>query len=201
MALPKKLVNLSENLSSLPGIGPKLSTRLALYMSINAKPLAKRLAESIDEVMDSLRACNVCGNITEEEVCEICENSERDNSVIMIVEDSLDLYNIEGADVFKGLYHVIGGLISPVNGVSPSDLNIRSLSDRVAKSPEVKEIVFALNPTIEGDSTSMYIKNEILRVRGDIEFTQLAKGIASGSDIEFTSSKTLGDSVRSRSRF
>lgn len=201
MGLPKKLINLSESFSSLPGIGPKLSNRLALYLAVSAKPLARKLEESLGAVAQGLRNCDVCGNITEEESCEICSSTERDRTQIMIVEDSLDLYNIENAEVFNGLYHVIGGLISPINGISPNDLNINNLFDRIKREESLKEIVLALNPTIEGDSTSIYIKNEASKARSDIEFTQLAKGIATGSDIEFTSSKTLVDSVKSRVKF
>lgn len=201
MGLPKQILNLSESFASLPGVGPKLSNRLALYLSVNAKPLAKKLSNSIDDALSSLRQCSVCGNITSDEVCEICSNPARNQSIIMVVEDSLDLYNFESSGTFEGVYHVLGGLISPINGIGVSDLNIQSLFSRARADKEISEIIFSLNPTIEGDSTSMYIKSEISKLSPNTQFSQLAKGISSGSDIEFISSQTLGESLKSRVKF
>ncbi|MEO6729346.1 MAG: recombination mediator RecR [Candidatus Dojkabacteria bacterium] len=199
MGLPKQILNLSDSFASLPGVGPKLSNRLALYLTVNAKPLAKKLSNAIEDSLSSIKQCRICGNITDEDVCEICSNDARNKSIIMVVEDSLDLYNFESSGSFEGVYHVLGGLISPVNGIGVSDLNISSLIRRADES--VKEIIFSLNPTIEGDSTSMYIKSEISKINPSVEFSQLAKGISSGSDIEFISSQTLGESLKSRVRF
>ncbi|MEP7103508.1 MAG: recombination mediator RecR [Candidatus Dojkabacteria bacterium] len=201
MGLPKQILNLSDSFASLPGVGPKLSNRLALYLTVNAKPLAKKLSVAIEESLSSLRQCSICGNITDSDICEICSNEKRDKSVIMVVEDSLDLYNFESSGSFEGTYHVLGGLISPINGISVSDINISSLLSRVKSDESIKEIIFSLNPTIEGDSTSMYIKSEIVKINPAIEFSQLAKGISSGSDIEFISSQTLGESLKSRVKF
>lgn len=201
MGLPKQIMNLSDSFASLPGVGPKLSNRLALYLTVNAKPLAKKLSGAIEDSLASIKQCTICGNITAEQICEICADTERDKSQIMVVEDSLDLYNFESSGSFNGVYHVLGGLISPVNGIGVSDINIQSLIRRSKDDEEVKEIVFSLNPTIEGDSTSMYIKSEVSKINPNIEFSQLAKGISSGSDIEFISSQTLGESLKSRVKF
>lgn len=201
MGLPKQILNLSESFASLPGVGPKLSNRLALYLTVNAKPLAKKLSVAIEESLSILKQCRVCGNITDSDICEICSNEKRDKTVIMIVEDSLDLYNFESSGSFEGTYHVLGGLISPINGIGVSDINIQSLLSRIRSDESIKEVIFSLNPTIEGDSTSMYLKSEISKINSNIEFSQLAKGISSGSDIEFISSQTLGDSLKSRVKF
>ncbi len=201
MGLPKQILNLSDSFASLPGVGPKLSNRLALYLTVNAKPLAKKLSNAIEDSLANIKQCEICGNITDERVCEICADEERNKAIIMVVEDSLDLYNFESSGSFEGLYHVLGGLISPINGIGVSDINIQSLFNRVRNDENIKEIIFSLNPTIEGDSTSMYIKSEISKINPNIEFSQLAKGISSGSDIEFISSQTLGESLKSRVKF
>jgi len=201
MGLPKQILNLSDSFASLPGVGPKLSNRLALYLTVNAKPLAKKLSNAIEESLSSIKQCQICGNITSESICEICADEERNKAEIMVVEDSLDLYNFESSGSFEGRYHVLGGLISPINGIGVNDINISSLIRRVREDENIKEIIFSLNPTIEGDSTSMYIKSEVSKINPNIEFSQLAKGISSGSDIEFISSQTLGESLKSRVKF
>jgi len=201
MGLPKQILNLSDSFASLPGVGPKLSNRLALYLTVNAKPLAKKLSNAIEESLSSIKQCQICGNITSESICEICADEERNKAEIMVVEDSLDLYNFESSGSFEGRYHVLGGLISPINGIGVNDINISSLIRRDREDENIKEIIFSLNPTIEGDSTSMYIKSEVSKINPNIEFSQLAKGISSGSDIEFISSQTLGESLKSRVKF
>ena len=200
MGFPKEIQNLSDLLNFLPGIGPKMSNRLAMYLSVSGKSLSRKLSDSLIEVSNKIRLCDNCSNISTSELCEICSDSTRNNEIIIVVEDSLDLYNIEQTGEYKGLYQVLGGLISPVNGVGPNDIQIGQLISRV-ESNIVKEIILALNPNLEGDSTSMYIKNEIEKLGKEINLTKLAKGIPSGGDIEFASSQTLIDSFKSRSGF
>jgi len=200
MGLPKEVQNLSDLFSSLPSIGPKLSNRLALFLSVNGKSLASKLSHSLDEVVKSIRLCSNCSNITDTDFCEICTDSSRDRSIVIVVEDSLDLYNLEQTGEYKGMYQVLGGLISPINGIGPRDIKIDQLLNRL-QDGEIKEIILALNPNLEGDSTGLYIKNEIDKLGLDIKLTRLAKGIPAGSDIEFASSQTLIDSFNSRVSF
>ncbi|MDQ6985886.1 MAG: recombination mediator RecR [Candidatus Dojkabacteria bacterium] len=199
MSLPKSIHNLSNSLSSLPGVGPKLSNRLAVFLAINGRSVSKQLSESLKEVEENITQCRECGHISESDVCSICLDSNRDSSLMIVVEDSLDLENMNSTGSYNGLFHVLNGCISPVNGIGPDDLNIESLFPRI-ESRGVKELIFALNPDVEGDATSIFIKNELKnRVNDqDIEITRLAKGIPTGSDIEFMSAQTLSDSLRSR---
>lgn len=200
MSLPKEIQNLSEIMNFLPGIGPKMANRIALYLSVSGKNLAKRLSDSINEVSSKITQCKRCNNITTSHLCEICTNDMRDNSILIVVEDSLDLYNIESTGVFNGVYHVLGGLISPVNGIGPSDLSLDKLISRL-RDEKIKEIILALNSNLEGDSTSMYIRERIETNGLDVTVTKLAKGLPSGGEIEYASSQTLIDSLKSRSGF
>jgi len=200
MLLPKEIQNLSDLFSRLPNIGPKLSNRLALFLAVSGKDLSKRLSKSLNEVIENIKTCEECGNVTTSNICDICSDSTRDQKTILIVEDPLDLVNIESTGEYKGLYHVLNGVISPINGIGPEELNIPKLNERVKKL-EVEEIIFALNPNLEGDATSLFIKNELEKVNPEIKFTRLAKGIPAGGDIEFVSNQTIVDSMRSRTSF
>ncbi len=201
MALPKSIINLSETLSSLPGVGNKLSHRIALYLSINNKKLATSLANSLTESVSKIRECVICSNVTEStDICEICEDSERNSSLIMVVESPLDLYTIEESGNYSGLYHVLKGVISPVNGVGPDDLTIDKLLLRIKKN-NAEELIYALNPDLEGDSTSLYIKAQVENMYKNVKQTILAKGIPSGASLEYMSSSTINESLKSRSAF
>ncbi len=197
MSLPRKVNDLSEVLSSLPGIGPKLSNRLALYLSVSGKDRAQMLSQILDQVITDITQCEICGNVTETTICEICSDELRDKSIIIVVEDALDLYSIETTHTYKGLYHVLGGVISPINGIGPEELNINSLVARI-KDAKISEVVIATNPNVEGDSTAMYIKNEINKINSDLKISRLAKGIPVGSDLEFVSGQTIIDSFKRR---
>jgi recombination protein RecR len=199
-SIPKEIQDLSDLLSSLPGIGPKLSNRLALYLAVNGKSLALNLSHTLSEIISKVKTCEICGNVSLESVCDICKDTSRDRSTILVVEDSLDLFNIEASNIYRGLYHVLNGVISPINGVGPSDINISSLLKRI-KEDEVKEVILALNPNVEGDSTSLYLKDQIENLDPNITITKLAKGIPAGSDLEFASTQTIVDSVKSRKQF
>lgn len=197
MSLPRELLELSDLLYSLPGIGPKLSQRLALYLSTRNKTKAVHVAEKLTQLVEKISDCDRCGNVATSKYCLVCENTARDKTIIWIVEDALDLYNIELAGEYNGLYHVLHGVISPVNGVGPDDLNIKSLVARVQKD-NVKEVILGLNPNVEGESTSLYIKSELEAVKKDLIISQLAKGLPSGSDIEFISHQTIVESFKRR---
>jgi recombination protein RecR len=197
MSLPKEIQNLGELFSSLPGIGPKLSNKIALYMAVSNRKLASSIDLAIQSALNNIVKCEICRNVSTDGVCEICEDTNRDDSIVMIVENSLDLYAIEETGDFSGKYHVLEGVISPVNGIGPDDLSIDLLLSRV-KEGKIKELIFGLNPNLEGDSTTLYIKNELENLNLDVQTSVLAKGIPTGSNIEFMSSQTLSDSLKSR---
>jgi len=199
-ALPKEIIELTDSFSSLPNVGPKLSARIALYLSVNAKDLAKKLSDSLEGVINNISKCNICGNVTNKDICSICDDDSRDKSIILIVEDSLDLINIESTKEFKGVYHVLGGVISPINGIGPDDINVTSLIKR-AEDVVIKEVILALNPNLEGDSTSLYLKDQLETVRPGLSITRLAKGIPMGGDLEYLSGQTIIDSMKSRINF
>jgi len=200
MAFPKEIQELSEVFSNLPSVVPKLSSRLALYLSINAKDLARKLSHSLDEAVKNIKVCKRCGNVTNGELCDICLDENRDQGVILVLEDALDLANLEATREYSGVYHVSGGVISPINGIGPEELSIDKLLERL-KDPAVKEIILCLNPNVEGDATSLYIKNEAEKARTDVKITRLAKGIPAGSGLEFISGQTIVDSIKSRVSF
>lgn len=203
MGLPKTINEMSDSFSALPGVGPKLSNRIALYLAITNKSLGRKLAHDVSEALAKIKQCKICKNITEEEVCEICEDVRRDQSTLMVVESSLDLYSIEQTGDFEGRYHVLNGLISPVNGVGPEDLTIRQLVNRLKGDEQIEEVIFALSTNLEGESTTMYVRHEIEEslTGRTIRLTSLAKGIPVGSSLEYLSQQTIADSILRRADF
>ena len=187
------LDNAVEQLSKLPGIGGKTALRLALFLLREDEEVAVSLGESLIAMRKNIQYCHKCHNISENETCEICSNPRRDPSVVCVVESVKDVLTIEATREFHGLYHVLGGVISPLDGVSPSDLEIDSLVERV-KTEGIKEIILALNPTIEGDTTNFYIFRRLADT--DVSISILARGISIGNELEYTDELTLGRSRR-----
>lgn len=189
------LDNAVAELGKLPGIGRKTALRLALHLLRQDEAESVALGEAIINMRKNIRYCKVCHNISENETCEICADSSRDPSVICVVENIKDLLTIESTREHKGLYHVLGGVISPLEGVSPSDLELQSLIDRVAAGG-IKEVILALSPTMEGDTTNFYISRKLAPF--DIEISMLARGVSIGNDLEYTDELTLGRSIVNR---
>lgn len=192
------LDNAVEQLSKLPGIGSKTALRLALYLLREEESTAVGLGEALIAMRRNIRYCKRCHNISEEEVCELCSNPRRDSSTICVVENVKDVLTIEATREFHGLYHVLGGVISPLDGISPADLEIDSLVQRVANE-DVKEIILALNPTIEGDTTNFYIFRRL--ADSGVKVSILARGISIGNELEYTDELTLGRSILNRVPF
>jgi recombination protein RecR len=190
--------NLIDRLSDLPGIGRKSAERLAHHLLACPERDAQALANAILEVKQSVHPCSVCFNLTEGDVCTICGDPRRDQHVVCIVEQPRDVTSLEASGVFRGLYHVLGGRISPLDGIGPENLTIDALIRRV-RNQGVTEIVMATNPTLEGDGTALFISN--LLENDSVEITRLARGIASGSVLEFANKEMLADALRGRSRF
>lgn len=192
------LDNAVAELAKLPGIGRKTALRLALHLLRQEPASAHALGEAIIQMRDNIRYCSVCHNISEEEVCPICSDRRRNNKSICVVENIKDVLTIESTHEHHGLYHVLGGLISPLDGISPADLEIDSLVNRVV-SEEIEEVILALSPTIEGDTTNFYIYRKL--ADRPVKITMLARGLSIGNDLEYTDEVTLGRSILNRVPF
>jgi recombination protein RecR len=192
--LSPAIENLVTQLTKLPGIGRRTAQRLAFHL-LSARPEdALELARAIEEVKARVRFCRECGNLTEEELCEVCTDPRRDRSVICVVEQPVDVVSLERTHEFRGLYHVLGGALSPLDGVEPSDLRIEGLFAR-AEREGVDEVVLATNPTMTGEATAAYIAD---RLRGRAKVTRLASGLPVGGDLEYADEVTLGRALAGR---
>jgi len=185
--------------ASLPGIGRKTALRLVLYLLKQSEQDATAFGEAIIRLRHEIRYCRVCHNISETDVCPICSNPSRDASTICVVENVKDVMSIENTHQHHGLYHVLGGLISPMDGVGPQDIEINSLEQRV-KEGGIKEVILALSATMEGDTTNFYIFRR-LAPYPDVKVTMLARGVSVGNEIEYTDELTLGRSIINRTPF
>lgn len=188
---------LIDELGRLPGVGPKSAQRIAFHL-IEADPeVALKLADSIREAKERVRFCEVCGNVSESERCAICSDPRRDLGLICVVEDSKDISAIERSREFRGLYHVLGGAISPIAGIGPDQLRIKELMKRLA-DPEVREVIIATNPNLEGEATATYLA----RLLGSMEIavSKLASGLPVGGDLEYADDMTLGRAFEGRRR-
>ena len=188
-----------EQLSTLPGIGHKTATRFALDLLRRSPAEVEQLAASLTALKTAIHDCPRCHNIADGDLCDICANPRRDASTLCVVENVKDVLSIEATRQYHGLYHVLGGVISPMDGVGPGDLHVASLVERL-NDPSVHELIFALSATIEGDTTAYYIYKKLSR-RDDLIVTTLAKGIAVGNELEYTDELTLGRSLVNRVRF
>ena len=193
--LPKPISKLIDELSKLPGIGERNATRLAFYILRSKDEYTQRLAQAILETKSEVRACSTCFNLSSSDPCEICSDHTRDRSMICVVEEPLDLIAIEKSREFKGIYHVLNGVIAPLDGVGPEELMISELISRL-KNNEINEVVIATNPSVEGEATSLYIA-KLVKPLG-IKVTRLAHGIPMGGDIEYTDELTIGKALRDR---
>jgi recombination protein RecR len=187
--------DLIAKLSKLPGIGKKTAARLVFHILQSSQEDAQALAHSILRLKERIGLCRVCFNIAEEDICPTCRNSQRDRSLLCVVEAPSDLMAIEATGIFKGLYHVLHGAIAPLDGVGPQELKIAELLERL-KQGGVREVIIATNPTIEGDATALYLAKVIKPLR--ITVTRIAQGIPAGGDIEYVDIKTMSRSLEGR---
>lgn len=192
------LDNAVAELAKLPGIGRKTALRLALHLLRQEEGVSMALGEAVINMRKNIRYCHRCHNISESETCEICNDRRRNQSQICVVENVKDVLTVESSREFSGLYHVLGGLISPLDGVGPSDIEIQSLVERV-ENEDVEEVILALSPTIEGDTTSFYIFRKL--ADKDLKITVLARGLSIGNELEYTDELTLGRSIINRIPF
>ena len=186
--------NLVAQLSRLPGVGTRTAHRLAFHLLQRPKDEALALASAIEDVKERVRFCSECGNLTEEEVCAICRDARRDHTLICVVEQPVDLISVERTSEFRGLYHVLGGALSPLDGVEPEHLRIDELLGRVERNG-VQEVVLATNPNMTGEATAAYLAD---RLRGRVRVTRLASGLPVGGDLEYADEVTLGRALTGR---
>lgn len=196
MQYPLPIARLIESYMKLPGIGEKTATRLAFYTLDMPEDDVEDFSKSLIQIKKDIHYCSICGNITESDPCVICRDSNRDQSTIMVVEQAKDVMAFEEMGEYDGLYHVLHGVLSPMDGIGPEEVNIKSLITRLQKNDDVKEVILALNSTPEGEATAMYI-GKLIKPAG-IKVTRLAAGLAVGSDIEYANSITLKRAVQGR---
>lgn len=195
MQIAEPLQIVIDELSKLPAIGRKTALRIALHLLKSDEEVADNLVSSIKELKEKIRFCNICFNISVEETCDICRSNKRDNSIICVVEEASDIIAIEKSNEFNGLYHVLGGVLSPLQGKGTDSLKIKELVDRI-EGKDIKEIILALNPDTEGDTTSLYLAN--LLKKYDLKVSRIARGIPIGGDLEFADEATIGRAVLGR---
>jgi recombination protein RecR len=186
--------NLVSQLTRLPGVGTRTAQRLAFHLLRSQRDEALALAQAIEDVKEKVRFCRDCGNLTEEEVCGICLDARRDRTVVCVVEQPVDLLSIERTAEYRGLYHVLGGALSPIDGVDPGSLRIDELIQRVERDG-IEEVVLATNPTMTGEATASYLAD---RLRDRVRVTRLASGLPVGSDLEYADEVTLGRALAGR---
>jgi recombination protein RecR len=194
----KLLEQAVSEMSQLPGVGKRTALRLVLHLLKQPSSQTKQLAEALLNLKDNIKLCENCHNISDTEVCEICSNPNRTKDLVCVVEDIRDVMAIENTGQYRGLYHVLGGKISPMDGIGPSQLTIKSLVDKV-KEAEVKEIIFALSSTLEGDTTNFYIFRQLEGM--GIKTSTIARGISVGDELEYADEVTLGRSITNRIPF
>ncbi len=199
MNFPSKLIeNAVEELAKLPGVGRKTALRLALHLLKEDSEETFSLAEALVKMRTDVKNCKQCHNISDNDICSICANPLRDRTLLCVVSDIRDVIAVENTAQYKGLYHVLGGVISPIEGVGPFDLHIESLLERLPGS-EVKEVLFALSPTMEGDTTAFYLTRKLRDF--ELKITSIARGVPAGGELEYTDEITLGRSIVERTSY
>lgn len=202
--IPDSVSNLIEEFSKLPGIGPKTASRLTFYLLTKPDSDIERFGQAFLDLKKSLQYCEICFNITEDSPCEICADEKRDKSKIVVVEEPLDIVAIEKTD-FNGFYHVLGGVISPIEGIGPEDLRIKEILEKIKKDENIKEIILATDPSLEGEATAMYlaekIKKQSLPEKGKVKVTRIARGLPIGGDLEYADEITLTRALEGRKEY
>ena len=188
---------LVEELSRLPGIGSKTALRLVHHLMKGTKDGTKRLAQALVDLAEKVRECDVCGNFSEHELCDICTSSRRDRSLLCVVEEAYEVGAIEGTGQYSGLFHVLGGRLSPLDGIGPEELNIATLLERIRDSNgEIQEVIVATNASVEGEATSVFLEQEIRPLGARV--SRLARGIPVGSDLEYVDGTTIAQAIAGR---
>lgn len=196
--IPKSVQNLIEELAKLPGVGPRTAERLTFYLLRGEPAATQQFGEAVINLRKEVSQCQKCFNLADQSICYICSRSDREQNVVAVVEEPLDVVAIEKTGLYKGLYHVLGGVISPLEGIGPDKLQIKSLVDRV-NSQGVKEVILATNPSTEGETTALYIRKQL--EPAGVKLTRLARGLPVGGDLEYADQITLGRALQGRQAF
>ncbi|GAB4219864.1 MAG: recombination mediator RecR [Candidatus Microgenomates bacterium] len=199
-SLPTNLKKISLFLERLPGIGKKTANRLAFFFLKLPDEDLKEFAENIKTLKEKTKLCKICFNLTENDICDICSDKNRDHSKILVVESVIDLLSFETGNIYDGLYHILHGKIDPLNHVGPEDLKINELITRIKNNEEIKEIVLATSPDMEGEATSIYITNQIKKENLDLKITRLAYGLPIGANLEYADYMTLKKALEGRNK-
>ena len=198
MNFPSKLVEDAVNeFARLPGIGKKTALRLALHLLSQPSENTQQLTTAVSRMRSDIRFCTHCHNLSDSDLCSICANPLRDHSTVCVVETLRDVIAIENTDQYRGVFHVLGGVISPIDGVGPEQLQIESLLEKI-KDGAISEVIMAISPTMEGDTTIFYISRKIQELRQPIKITSIARGVAFGNELEYVDELTLARSIASR---
>jgi recombination protein RecR len=196
--VPSSVERLIEELGKLPGVGPRTAERLAFHLLKNDPARALALGTAIEKMHAGVRTCTTCFNFAEDTECQICTSTKRSHAIVAVVEEPFDVVAIEKTGMYQGLYHVLGGVISPLDGIGPDRLQIASLVKRVTAS-EITEVILATNPSLEGESTAMYIRSQLQST--GVKLTRLARGLPVGGDLEYADQITLGRAMQGRQAF
>lgn len=188
--------DLMQEFGRLPGIGKKTARRLTYYLLKQPPGDVRKLAGAVERVADEVKACSNCGNLSDEDPCEYCRDSRRDPSVVCVVEEASDIAAIENSGHYDGLYHVLGGRLSPLDGVGPDDLNVSGLAERLRD--EVDEMIIATNPSVEGEATATYLQKLVDEIDEEIQITRLARGLPVGGDLEYADGVTIAEAFSGR---
>ena len=197
--LPRSLQKLIEELSKLPGIGTKTAQRLSVYLLRSPNSRIKPLGEALLNLKDGLAFCKICWHATESTPCNICSDQSRDKSKLCVVEDVLDVVAVENTHQFRGLYHVLHGVLSPIDGISADQLKLAELFKRIEANPEISEIILATNPSLEGEATALYISKYL--EGKNLKISRIARGLPIGSDLEYADLATLGKALQHRTDY
>jgi recombination protein RecR len=195
--LPKSVQDLIKEFAKLPGVGMKTAARLTFYLLGKDQASLAKLGQSVLNLKSNLKECRKCYNISEDELCKICQDESRDGSTICVVSDPLDVVAIEKSKKYQGLYHILGGVISPIDGIGPEQLRIRELLDRINNDNKIKEIILATDPDLEGEATSLYLQKQIQKI-SNVKISRIAKGLPTGGDIEYADETTLDQAFANR---
>jgi recombination protein RecR len=201
MRIPKAVTNLIESFEKLPGVGPKSAERLTFYLLHVPQGEIDKFADNLKSLKSGTVLCSICFNVGEHDPCEICDDRSRDQGMICVVEQPLDVLALEKSNTYKGVYHVLHGKIDPLNSIGPDEIFVNQLLGRVRESGDIKEVILATNPTMEGEATAMYISKQIKNINSDIIVTRIGRGLPVGADIEYADSTTLQSAMQGRSAY
>jgi len=196
-SFPKAIRNVIEAFERLPGVGPKTATRLAFYVLNMPSFAVNNFAESLKRIKEEIRFCNKCFGVSENDVCDICANDKRDKTIVCVVARAIDMMAIENMGDFNGVYHVLGGVINPLEHIGPDDIKIYELLERI-KNEKISELIIATNPTMEGEATALYIKKKVEDINNKIKISRIGSGLPMGADLEFADQATLSRAMDGR---